>query len=74
LNPRSPPQKISTHATEGMQMRAIMQAFDRCKRRFVKNAPEMMYIDLPGPLDHLEIPGKVKEGELTITWYVLSMF
>ena len=53
-------------------MRAIMKAFDRYKRRFTNDEREMR-IDLPRPLDNLNIPGRVKEGELTITWYVLFM-
>jgi len=66
LDPRNASQKISSHATEGKQMRAIMKAFDGYKRKFGKDHRDMK-MDLPEPLDDLNIENKVVGGELTIT-------
>jgi hypothetical protein len=49
-----------------------MKAFDAHKRTFSNNTHEMK-LDLPEPLDKLNVPGKVSEGELTITQYVSLM-
>jgi hypothetical protein len=69
LDPRGTAQKISAHTTEGKQMRAVMKAFDGQKRKFSNNVRDVK-LDLPEPLDNLNIAGKVSEGELTITGYV----
>lgn len=50
-------------------MRAVMKAFDGQKRKFSNNVRHVK-LDLPEPLDNLNIAGKVSEGELTITGYV----
>ena len=50
-----------------------MEGFDSHKRIFSKNAREMR-VDLPRPLERLNIIDKVLEGELTITKYVYFMF
>jgi hypothetical protein len=69
LDPGSTGQKISAHTTEGEQMRAVMKVFDEKKKKFSNNVRDMK-LDLPKPLDNLNIPGKVLGGELTITKYV----
>ena len=50
-------------------MRAVMKVFDEKKRKFSNNVRNMK-LDLPEPLDNLNIPGKVSGGEVTITEYV----
>jgi hypothetical protein len=66
LDPRNASQKISSHATEGRQMRQLMKQFDTLKRDFNKGEPDKG-IDLPDPLDDLSVGDNVEEGELTIT-------
>ena len=73
LDPGIASQKISTHYTEGMQMRAITREFGRCKRKFAKNARDIM-INLPKPLENLNIDSKVVGGEITITKYMSFIF
>lgn len=68
LDAKSASQRISAHATEGKQMREVMKQFEAHKRNFFGNADEMK-IDLPEPLDSLNIAGIVNGGELTITKY-----
>lgn len=72
LDPKSKSQKISTHTTEGGKMRAVMKVFDEKKKKF-SNKVRDMKLDLPTPLDNLNIPGKVVAGELTITASVTSI-
>ena len=50
-------------------MRQVMKAFDAHKKIFSNSVPEVK-LDLPKPLN---IPGKIVEGELTITQYVSLM-
>jgi hypothetical protein len=69
LDPRGAARKIGARTTEGKQMRAVMKAFDEKKRKFSNNVRDVK-LDLPKPLDNLNIAGKVSEGELTITGYV----
>jgi len=51
-------------------MRYVMKQFEIYKRSFSSTSPSKK-IDLPEPID-INIPGKVKEGELTITKYDLQ--
>lgn len=51
-------------------MREVMKDFDEKKRKFSNKDVRDMKLDLPKPLDNLNIPGKVLGGELTITVYV----
>ena len=53
-------------------MRAVMKVFDEKKKKF-SNKVRDMKLDLPTPLDNLNIPGKVVAGELTITASVTSI-
>lgn len=66
LDPRNASQKISSHAIEGKEMRELMTGFDKIKRAFSKEIPDMK-IDLPEPLDSLSTGYQVVDGELTVT-------
>jgi hypothetical protein len=66
LDPRNASQKISSHATEGKQMRALMKTFDGYKRKFSEDHRDIK-MDLPEPLDDLTVGKQVLGGELTIT-------
>jgi hypothetical protein len=66
LDPKSAGQQIGAHTMEGKQMRLVMKAFDARKKVFANHVPEMK-LDLPKPLDKLNITGRVVEGELRIT-------
>jgi hypothetical protein len=68
LDPKSS-RKINAHTTEGQKIRAIMKEFDGYKRKFASGSRDMK-IDLPEPLENLDIKGKVDKGLLTITSYV----
>src|SRR5271155_5724521 len=59
LDPESRGQKISAHTTEGEEMRDVMKAFDEKKKKFSQNDVRDVKLDLPKPLDNLNIPGKV---------------
>jgi hypothetical protein len=68
LDQRNSGQQISAHTMEGRYMREIMRQFDAEKKAFSnKTASETIKLDLKGPLEKLNLPGRVKEGELTIT-------
>lgn len=69
LDPYMEMSKITSHATEGPALRDLMKAFDAWKRGFTKNFGRDIPIDLPAPLQDLDIPGKVNHGEITIPWY-----
>jgi len=66
LDCRSDGEKISAHATEGGKMRHVMQKFESHKKAFHGASPKMI-LELPHPLHTVDIPGKVEEGDLTIT-------
>ena len=58
--------KISSHDTEGGRMRTLMKDFNIQKRRFKKDQRDIK-IDLPEPLDNLNMGHKVVGGEITIS-------
>jgi hypothetical protein len=66
LDPRNASQKISSHATEGKEMRELMKLFGGYKRKFSKDHRDIK-MDLPEPLDDLTVGTKLLGGELTIT-------
>jgi hypothetical protein len=68
LDPKSDGQKISSNATEGGATRELMRAFELHKKAFHQDSATM-HIDLPAPLQRLNIPNRVEEGDLTITKY-----
>lgn len=65
LDPESRRSGIST-ISENSQMRYVIKQFDAYKKKFSSKSP-LMKIDLPEPLKNINIPGKVNQGELTIT-------
>jgi hypothetical protein len=52
-------------------MRFVMKQFEAYKRSFSSTSPPNK-IDLPESIGKINIPGKVKDGELTITKYDLQ--
>lgn len=66
LDPRNASQKISSHATEGKEMRILMKEFEKYKRKFNKDHREIK-MDLPEPLDDITVGKKVLGGEVSIT-------
>lgn len=52
-----------------VQMRELMREFEAHKKAFHQESPEM-YIELPSVLHRLTVPGRIDQGELTITKYV----
>jgi len=59
-------EKISSHTTEGESMRELMRRFDPLKKQFHQKHRDM-HLDLPKPLDNLNLEGKVNGGEIIIT-------
>lgn len=72
LDPASLGEQVSQHIIEGKGMRGLMKGFIAMKRRFSKEQNEV-YMNLPPPLDELDIPGRLIGGLLKITWCVLSL-
>jgi len=66
LDPNARHNKIGSHSTEGQAMRTLMKDFETLKKTFSKDT-ENMHMELPYPLDNLNIPGRVYGGEITIT-------
>lgn len=58
--------KIGSYDAEGERMRILMKDFDNKKKLFTKGSRDIR-ITLPEPLDGLDIPGKVEQGQITIT-------
>jgi hypothetical protein len=67
LDPRNIGQQIGVHTSEGKQMRQLMKEFDPHKKAFSNYVRDEMLVDLPAPLDKLNMAGKIKEGELKIS-------
>lgn len=67
LDPRNIGQQVGVHTSESKQMRQLMKEFDPHKKAFSNNVGDVMMLDLPAPLEKLNIVGKVSEGELIIT-------
>ena len=57
--------KISSHVTEGRQMRILMSDFNKLKTKFERNHRDMR-MDLPEPLHNLNMDN-VEGGQITIT-------
>jgi len=70
LDAKSRAGKIS-RTSESSRMRFVMKQFDVYKKNFHATSPSKK-IDLPEPIHKISIPGKVKDGELTITKYDLQ--
>ena len=58
--------------SEDSRMRYVIKQFDAYKKKFSSKSPPMK-IDFPEPLENINIPGKVNQGELTITKYGLQL-
>jgi hypothetical protein len=71
LDPESRCSGISTTSEDG-RMRYVSKQFDAYKKKFSSKSPPMK-IDFPEPLKNINIPGKVNQGELTITKYGLQL-
>lgn len=69
LDPRSAGQQIGAHTMEGRHMRQVVKRFDEKKRLFSNKANEI-HLDLPNPLNTLNITGRITQGDLRITQYV----
>jgi len=67
LDPQASSVGVSS-SSEGKNMRHVIKQFDVYKKKFSSTTPEgSMKIDLPGDLQDITIPGKVDEGQLTIS-------
>lgn len=58
---------VSTHTSESGPMRELMKRFDAKKKTFSNATQGTIRIDLPPPLDGLNIEGRVRDGELMIS-------
>ena len=56
----------SSHSSETPAMRDLMQRFDERKQAFTRESRDQ-YLDLPHPLENLNVPGVINEGQITIT-------
>jgi hypothetical protein len=52
-------------------MRELLRRFEVKKKAFSATTQEIK-LDLPPPLDKLDVQGKINQGELTITRWVLA--
>ncbi len=59
--------KAASHASESPEMRQLMSRFDVQKELFNATDSNDIYIELPAPLDNLEIPDIVDSGLIRIT-------
>src|ERR1700761_7954418 len=59
-------ERTSSHATEGKAMRLLMKKFELLKKNFSDDGRDA-FLDLPHPLDNLNMQGKVDGGQITIT-------
>ncbi|KAF2267873.1 actin-like ATPase domain-containing protein [Lojkania enalia] len=66
IDPTMVMNKIASHTTEGKAMRQLMRAFDAIKTNFTGDSGEEFTLDLPEPLENLNIPGVVDFGLITL--------
>jgi hypothetical protein len=66
LDPHTRKLKFGSHDIEGGRMRALMKDFDIKKRQFTEDFRDIR-LDLPEPLDNLNLEGRVRGGEIKIT-------
>lgn len=55
---------------EGKHMRQVIKKFDVQKRLFSNKGGDI-HIDLPSPLNTINITGRISQGDLRITQYAL---
>lgn len=65
LDPEMEGTRISSYAAEGKAMRQLMKDFDARKILFHSNYGQDIYLELPAPLEDLNIPG-VNQGQIII--------
>ncbi|KAE9364684.1 hypothetical protein N431DRAFT_110243 [Stipitochalara longipes BDJ] len=65
--------KIRSHDAEREGMRELMKRFDVLKKRFTKSQGSMT-LDLPAPLENLELDSRVIGGEIEITYDDMARF
>ncbi len=61
-----------TRPKQGGALRSLIRQFEAQKKLF-QGLPGDIKLDMPPPLNKLTIDGRVREGELTITRYVLMI-
>jgi len=67
LDPTDVSQMVSSHTIQGRYMREIMKKFDGYKKKFRNGYDDNIRLDLPEPLEDLDIEGRVSYGEIKIT-------
>lgn len=65
LDPNAGVKKISSHTIEGKQIRELMARFNLQKEHFEQDGKDRR-LDLPHPLDNLNLPNRVDDGQITI--------
>jgi hypothetical protein len=65
LDPNLDVEKFATHASETPSMRILMKEFDQKKRSFGVEGGECK-LELPAPIENIDIKGRVNQGLLTI--------
>jgi hypothetical protein len=65
LDPNADFKKISSHTTEGKEIRELMTRFNLLKQLFKQDNRDRR-LDLPYPLNDLNLDNKVNHGEITI--------
>lgn len=65
LDPLNTKGRITVHTTEHGEIRKLVQDFIKQKKIFSERSQDVR-LDLPASLAGLSIPGRVREGELTI--------
>jgi len=65
LDPGANYKQISSHPFEGTQMRELMKGFNLLKEHFRPDGRDSL-LDLPRPLDGLNLDNKIRDGEVVI--------
>ncbi|QDS73014.1 hypothetical protein FKW77_009110 [Venturia effusa] len=65
--------KISSHATEGEAMRKVMKQFNERKEKFKKDSRDTR-IDLPAPLDTLNLDTRIQGGGVSTSKETMKSF
>ncbi|KAF3050005.1 hypothetical protein E8E11_009658 [Didymella keratinophila] len=73
LDPNMEIDHDSSHSSETPAMRDLMQRFDERKQAFTRESRDQ-YLDLPFPLENLNVPGVINEGQITITRSLMEDF
>lgn len=65
LDPLNGRDRLSVHAVESGSMRDLIKDFIARKHQFSEDSSDIK-LDLPNPLNQLDMEGRVKQGELVI--------